>query len=73
MKRKERMGLCIERIAKILQQLPATRANEIEVHALWAKLSLSHADLVKDGYDYARSTKQMNKWLELAEKFKEEK
>lgn len=27
----------------------------------------------EEGYDYARSNKQMHKWLELAEKFKEGK
>ena len=27
----------------------------------------------EQGYDYARSTNQMNRWLELAEKFKEAK
>jgi hypothetical protein len=26
-----------------------------------------------EGFDYARSTRHMNKWLELAEKFKEPK
>ena len=26
-----------------------------------------------EGFDYARSTRHMNKWLELAEKFKEAK
>ena len=26
-----------------------------------------------EGFDYARSTRHMNKWLELAEKFKERK
>lgn len=27
--------------------------------------------LDEEGFDYARSTRQMNKWLELAEKFKD--
>lgn len=46
MVRKERMAWYIERIAKVLQHLPITGANEIEVRALWNNLQLSHEDIV---------------------------
>lgn len=45
MKRKERMGWYIERICKVLQHLPATKANEIECKALWDNVALSHLDI----------------------------
>ena len=45
MKRKERMEWYIERICKILQHLPATKANEIECKALWINVLLSHEDI----------------------------
>ena len=42
MRRKERMGWYIERICRILQHLPETKANELECRALWANIALSH-------------------------------
>ena len=45
MRRKERMGWYIERICRILQHLPETKANELECRALWANIALSHHDI----------------------------
>lgn len=53
MKRKERMEWYIKRICKLLQHLPVTQANEIELRALWLNVALSHEDiagkLIKEG------------------------
>ena len=46
MVRKERMEWYIERICNVLQHLPVTQANEIELSALWHNLQLSHEDIV---------------------------
>ena len=47
MKRKERMGVYIEQICKMLQHLPATQANELEYCALRDNIALSHPDIAQ--------------------------
>lgn len=47
MKRKERMGVYIEQICKMLQHLPTTYANEIECLALRDNIALSHHDIAQ--------------------------
>lgn len=47
MKRKERMGIYIEQICKMLQHLTATYANEIECLALRNNIALSHPDIAE--------------------------
>lgn len=47
MKRKERMGVYIEQICKMLKHLPSTQANEIECLALLDNIAISHPDIAK--------------------------
>ena len=47
MRRKERMGRYIDGICKMLQHLPETQANELEIHALYDNLVLSHSDIAQ--------------------------
>ena len=59
----------IERLLKIVRQQKYKRClamAEVCKHKRW------RADVCDEhGFDYARMTKQMNKWLELAEQFKD--
>ena len=45
MKRKERMGVYIEQICKMLQHLQTTHANELECCALRDNIALGHQDI----------------------------
>ena len=52
--------------------------QEIKHHKYKRCLAMAEACIHKrwrtdDGFDYARSTRHMNRWLEFAEKFKEAK
>lgn len=44
--RKVRMGWYVEQICRVLQRLPVTQANEIELEALWLNIKDSHSDIV---------------------------
>ena len=58
---------------------PKSEADKVIAHHKYKRcLAMAEACIHKrwrteEGFDYARSTRHMKKWLELAEKFKEAK
>lgn len=55
------------------EQLAATHHHKYKRCKAKAEACMHKRWRTDEGFDYARSTRHMNKWLELAEKFKEAK